>query len=1028
MKRQRIYELMDGIREDFILEAEPTYLTTLQAPAEAADTAGGPRNIYAAAVTPPVSRPKPRPARRWMTAACLALAILVALPMCLGGLALSGGLLAPGGNASAIIGSEFFGKLFPFLSPDETDSTDTTHAPETEDPCANGHDWEITDTLEQVCYTSGYTERTCRNCGRSETEYTDPLPHTYENGACRVCGLIEGAAEDCTFRLDSVLLAATGEKGASVTRVNGNVQGELILPNVGYVKDYGLLPVTAVSTGILMSATDDTPAVTRVVFPDTVRIIGVSCLRDVSTVLEVVWPASLEEIHAKAFAGTGLTSLSLPEGVRLIDEMAFNGCASLTSVTIPAALETLGDEAFAGCVSLTELDLAHGGYTIGSAAFLGCTALETLVIPEGIDKPGDSAFAKCTSLSAVTLPDTMTDTGRYTFSGCSSLASVRLPDGITIGDGCFQECIAMTSITFPPNMGYIGSSAFARSGLIELIAEGNILGMDSGAFAYTQLTSVVIPGSLQGLNSAFTGTPLKELVVLGSCEKGGVGFEAFKNHPTLERVILPDGITSIYGSAFEGGTQLKEIRLPDSIDLIAETAFKGCTSLVSVHWPASLRTVRELAFEGCTSLRTVEVTHVTASQQTWERGVFKGCTALESMTVPKNVTEVEEWAFSNCRALTSVQLPHGLKRIGYDAFHNTGLASVEIPQTVIRIQNGAFEGSDLQEVTFLCSGALLEMGTNVFADCQKLESITLPNGKTYVEISTFEGCTSLREISFPSSMKAIGNSAFEGCTSLEILNLHSGITSISDTAFSKCPNLRVVTMDGENERYEVLNNCIVKDKKDGSIFLCTTEVVLTPDMGLTAIDGNAFSGRAIRSLVIPEGVTVIREGAFQNCTALENIHLPSTLTTIEKNAFSGCSALTSLEIPTSVRTIGRNAFYRCTALESITLPSATQVIERSALADCTALTTVRVPEGVVKLEAYVFSGCTNLERIYLSSTVSAFDEHVFSDCKALAEVYLEGNVKKWEIMINNSVQSNTDFTVYCKNGMIEPNGDVTLYE
>ena len=116
MKKQRIYELMDGIAEEFILEAEPAFLTDLQTAPVADTSAGGARILGTPVVTCPISRPSPRPAKRWMTAACLALAILMALPLCLGGVAMAGMGNISGDGLTSIFGPEFMGGLFPFLS------------------------------------------------------------------------------------------------------------------------------------------------------------------------------------------------------------------------------------------------------------------------------------------------------------------------------------------------------------------------------------------------------------------------------------------------------------------------------------------------------------------------------------------------------------------------------------------------------------------------------------------------------------------------------------------------------------------------------------------------------------------------------------------------------------------------------------------------------------------------------------------------------------------------------------------------
>ena len=117
MKKQRIYELMDGIYEEFILEAEPKFLTDLQT-APAADTPTGEARILSVPdVSRPVSRPAPRPAKQWMTAACLALAILMALPLCLGGVAMIGIGGISGGGLTSILDPGFWVGCSPSCRP-----------------------------------------------------------------------------------------------------------------------------------------------------------------------------------------------------------------------------------------------------------------------------------------------------------------------------------------------------------------------------------------------------------------------------------------------------------------------------------------------------------------------------------------------------------------------------------------------------------------------------------------------------------------------------------------------------------------------------------------------------------------------------------------------------------------------------------------------------------------------------------------------------------------------------------------------
>lgn len=75
---------------------------------------------------------------------------------------------------------------------------------------------------------------------------------------------------------------------------------------------------------------------------------------------------------------------------------------------------------------------------------------------------------------------------------------------------------------------------------------------------------------------------------------------------------------------------------------------------------------------------------------------------------------------------------------------------------------------------------------------------------------------------------------------------------------------------------------------------------------VTAISSNAFAGKSIRSIVIGEFINTIPNGAFKNCTALEEVI--GSFTEIGNEAFAGCSNLTNMNIPSNVVKIGTNAF------------------------------------------------------------------------------------------------------------------------
>eukprot|EP01046_Picozoa_sp_COSAG06_P056556 COSAG06_NODE_10739_length_1626_cov_1.527177_1_plen_363_part_01 len=142
-------------------------------------------------------------------------------------------------------------------------------------------------------------------------------------------------------------------------------------------------------------------------------------------------------------------------------------CTSLTTVTIPNSVVTIGDLAFRGCFSLTTVTIPDSVETIGRSAFYGCTSLTTVAIPDSVVTIGDYAFYECTSLTTVTFEDSVVAIGEYAFQGCNSLTTVSIGDSVvTIGGGAFY-CDAsfgrLTTVTIGDSVENIGRLAFTST-------------------------------------------------------------------------------------------------------------------------------------------------------------------------------------------------------------------------------------------------------------------------------------------------------------------------------------------------------------------------------------------------------------------------------------------------------------------------------------------------------------------------------------------------------------------------------------
>ena len=118
--------------------------------------------------------------------------------------------------------------------------------------------------------------------------------------------------------------------------------------------------------------------------------------------------------EAKLASVTGTNPDSLPSGDFTIPSVVPSGENSYKTYSI-------GDSAFYNCSGLTSITIPEGVTSIGDYAFNSCSSLTSITILEGVTSIGYGAFRFCSSLISVRLPSTLTSIDAYAFFNCSSL-------------------------------------------------------------------------------------------------------------------------------------------------------------------------------------------------------------------------------------------------------------------------------------------------------------------------------------------------------------------------------------------------------------------------------------------------------------------------------------------------------------------------------------------------------------------------------------------------------------------------------
>ena len=297
------------------------------------------------------------------------------------------------------------------------------------------------------------------------------------------------------------------------------------------------------------------------------------------------------------------------------------------------------------------------------------------------------------------------------------------------------------------------------------------------------------------------------------------------------------------------------------------------------------------------------------------------------------------------------------------------LTSITLPEGLISIGEYAFSNcSSLTSI--ILPESLTSIGESAFSHCERLTSITLPEGFTSIGKYAFSDCTGLTSINIPEGVTSIGYFAFYYCTGLTSINIPEGVTSIGSGAFFGCRGLTSINVTTGNQYYTSIEGVLFsKDLKTFVAYPAGKSQLnyIVPD-GVVSIGYSAFSGcTRLTSITLPESVTSIGGFAFSDCTGLTSINIPEGVTSIGYSAFSYCTSLTSINIPEGVTSIGDWVFQSCESLTSISLPEGLSSIGEFAFYHCTGLTSITLPESLTSIGNWAFVYCTSLTSINVAT-------------------------------------------------------------
>ena len=543
------------------------------------------------------------------------------------------------------------------------------------------------------------------------------------------------------------------------------------------------------------------------------------------------------------------------------------------------------------------VSVPDGVKEIGEEAFYGNPYVKQVQLPKNLETIQYGAFSYCTALTKVQIPDSVTSIDSGAFACCSSLTSVELGAGLQdLGSGVFAGCTALKTISLDrKNKNYL---------------------VEKGVLYDAKKTKIYqyLPGRQESIYTMPDSVRTIDRYAFWGCRN-------------LETVALNSEIREIPGYAFSNCRSLQKIEIPYSVHLIGAKAFEDCLSLSYVELPPSVQTIHETAFDGCVNLtlsgaegsvagdyakafnekeKAVQAEYEDILQTTPPTEDPDSITE-EPVTPDSNTESADDGNMGNLLGSTIIVgnqavvfVDNSSSQVLHGGTLNTNTsvedASVATDSDAITAVESDGKGISIPKFTRTADGILADQAYYKKSD---LTEFTIPSDIR--EIGEFAFARSgLTRITIPEGVTRIGYGAFYHCDSLNQVTLPSTIEEIEPEAFEKTGWIENWKKSGSGTFLTAGNGILLAyNGKDSTVNI--------PE-GVRMIAPGVFAGHTeIQSVILPDSLEVIGEGAFENCSRLKQVSGGTHVLRIQDRAFANCP-LETIRIPDSVEELGLRAF------------------------------------------------------------------------------------------------------------------------
>lgn len=313
--------------------------------------------------------------------------------------------------------------------------------------------------------------------------------------------------------------------------------------NITIPATYNNLPVLEIGYLAFGNCTQ----LTSVTISEGISIINNGAFTQCTNIVSFKFPDSITVIRESAFQNcSGLLMVRFNETSKLrqISANAFQNCSKITQITIPDKVVNVGDRAFQGCSALKTANFGNSVEVIGIETFRGCKKLETVTLGNSLKEVGAKAFLNCDLITEMHFPITLERVALGALQGCTGIKKLTIP---FVGSQKYDEPVPDSEVKtseIHTNFGYIfGANNFDDHYSLNLDALETLIITGDSPIGYHAFQSIGRWTDEFGLEAVGLST----IIITGNVKVFGIG--AFQSCYNLHSLVIPKSITKIGGQA-----------------------------------------------------------------------------------------------------------------------------------------------------------------------------------------------------------------------------------------------------------------------------------------------------------------------------------------------------------------------------------------------------------------------------------------------------------------------------------------------